>query len=110
MCGCAIAALDVRVNEDVMQISQSHEIRGRRILSSIGRIEAASPWHAPGNDEGGVDWKARALEKLVHKAEEFEADAIVDVDFAVDDFKADPFTAPLKRVSVKGIAVRLAQA
>jgi putative heavy-metal-binding protein len=99
----------VRVDEEQMQISQSREIKGRRILCSIGRIEAASAWHVPGNDEGGVDWKARALDKLVLAAKEFEADAIVEVDFAVDDLKADHLSGRLERVCAKGVAVRLAR-
>jgi uncharacterized protein YbjQ (UPF0145 family) len=92
-----------------MQITDSHEIEGRRIVSSIGRVEGVSAWHRPGNDEGGVDWRARALEKLVQAAEEFEADAIVEVDFAVDDLKADHLPERLERVCAKGVAVRLAR-
>ena len=90
-----------------MQVSQSREIVGRRIVTLIGRIEAASAWHAP--EVGSVDWKARALEKLVRAAEDVEADAIVEVDFAVDGLRADHLADRLERISAKGVAVRLAK-
>jgi uncharacterized protein YbjQ (UPF0145 family) len=93
-----------------MKISRTHEIEGRRIAYSIGRIEAASAWHAPGNDEGGIDWKQRALERLVAAAAEYEADAIVNVDFEVDGLRADHLSERLERVCVTGVAVRLARA
>ncbi|HUZ67097.1 MAG TPA: heavy metal-binding domain-containing protein [Beijerinckiaceae bacterium] len=91
-----------------MRISKTNEIEGRRILCSIGRIEAASAWHACGVRTSDVDWKALALQKLMQAAEEFEADAIVEVDYAVDDIETPDLGLPLQRVCAKGVAVRLA--
>lgn len=93
-----------------MKISRTPEIEGSHIVGSIGRIEAASAWHAPGNDEGGVDWKQRALERLVAAAREYDADAIVNLDFEVDGLRADHFAERLERVCASGVAVRLASA
>jgi uncharacterized protein YbjQ (UPF0145 family) len=56
-----------------------------------------------------VDWKALALEKLMRAAEEFEADAIVEVDYAVDDIETPDLALPLQRICAKGVAVRLAR-
>ena len=92
-----------------MKVSQTREIEGRRIASQIGRIEVATSWHAPGNDEGGEGWKAQALAKLVQAAREFDADALVEVDFAIDGLKAEHFADRLERVWAKGVAVRLAR-
>lgn len=92
-----------------MRISKTGEIEGRRILSSIGRIEAASAWHAREATTSSADWKALALKKLVRAAEEFEADAIVEVSYAVDDLAMSDLAIPLQRVCAQGVAVRLAQ-
>lgn len=92
-----------------MKISLTRDIEGKAIGESIGVIRAASAWHAPGNDVGGVDWQARALENLVEAAKEYDADAIVEVNFEVDGVRADDFAGPLERVWAKGLAVKLAR-
>ncbi|HVB90393.1 MAG TPA: heavy metal-binding domain-containing protein [Beijerinckiaceae bacterium] len=92
-----------------MKISQTSQIDGCRILAAIGRIQAASAWHASCSDASHVDWRALALQNLVRAAEEFEADAIIEVDYALDDIESAELALPLQRVCAKGVAVRLAQ-
>ncbi len=57
-----------------MRITASRQVEGGRILSEIGRIEAASEWGGEGLTETR---RAAALEKLKELAREYEADAIV---------------------------------
>jgi uncharacterized protein YbjQ (UPF0145 family) len=91
-----------------MRISHTREVEGGRVLQTIGRIEAASGWHAS-NVTG--DWKNVALQRLIAAAQDFDADAIVDVDYRVDGVQTFDLAAiPLERVSVSGVAVKLARA
>ena len=93
-----------------MRISQTSEIEGGRVLYPIGRIEAVSGWHANDAPPNGRDWKAVALERLSAKAKDYDADAIVSVDYHVDGVEAcDLATIPLQRVAATGVAVKLAR-
>jgi uncharacterized protein YbjQ (UPF0145 family) len=90
-------------------VSSNHEIQGSRVVREIGRISAATGW-------GGVasasseELRAQALRRLIAKAQDYEADAIVDVDYSVDGIKSCDLSAcDLKRVIVSGVAVRLAR-
>ena len=92
-----------------MHISFTDEIEGGRVLYSIGRVKAASPWHGAGADIGSDAWKKAALQALIRTAEEVDADAIIGVDYAVDGMKLSDLTSlDLQRVSASGIAVKLA--
>lgn len=92
-----------------MLVSSSHEIQGSRVVREIGRISAATSW-------GGTvsatseELRAQALKRLIDQAKDYEADAIVDVDYTVDGVKSYDLSAcDLKRVIVSGVAVRLAR-
>ena len=86
-----------------MRISQTSEIEGGRVLYPIGRIEAVSGWHANDAPPNGRDWKAVALERLIAKAQDYDADAIDGVE------ACDLATIPLQRVAATGVAVKLAR-
>jgi len=91
-----------------MRISFSEQVEGSRVTHSIGRVRATSSWHAP--DAGG-DWNEKALRALVSAAEEFDADALIDVGYEVDAVAAtDLAPLDLRRVTATGVAVKLARA
>ncbi|HEY8578266.1 MAG TPA: heavy metal-binding domain-containing protein [Beijerinckiaceae bacterium] len=91
-----------------MRVSSKLQVEGVRIVSEIGRIEAASDWRA--GSSSSEESMQRALEKLKQLAAEFEADAIVGVDYSVDAVQTcDLAPVPMKRVSVSGVAVKLAR-
>jgi uncharacterized protein YbjQ (UPF0145 family) len=93
-----------------MRISFTDEIEGGRILYPIGRVQAASGWHANGMAPGDKDWKEAALRELIRTAEDIEADAIVGIDYAVDGVSdTDLATRRLERVTASGGAVKLAR-
>jgi uncharacterized protein YbjQ (UPF0145 family) len=93
-----------------MRIIFDDEIDGEKFVP-IGRIKAASGWHGPRSAVTNDFYKAKALENLIDAAEDCDADAIIEVDYDVD--RADVGDAPgaslLQRVSVTGLAVKLAR-
>ena len=91
-----------------MQISSKLEVEGNRIVMEIGRISAASAWH---NKTASAEfYREGALEKLKRLAKEFEADAIVGLDFSVDQVEENDLAPlPLNRISASGVAVKLAR-
>jgi uncharacterized protein YbjQ (UPF0145 family) len=92
-----------------MRISFTDEVEGGRVLYSIGRVQAASPWRGAQAEIGSDALKHAALQALIETAEEVDADAIIGVDYAVDGVQHTDLTAlDLRRVSVSGIAVKLA--
>lgn len=93
----------------MMRISATTEIEGGKIGTEIGRIEAASTWHAAINSALETQWREHALRALIRRAEDIDADAIVRVEYEVDAGQPmDEIGAALQRVRVKGIAVTLA--
>ena len=94
-----------------MRISFNEQVEGGRIVQSIGRVRAATSWHAPGARCARGDWKDEALRALVGAAEDFEADALVGVAYEVDGVVATDLAAiNLQRVTATGVAVKLARA
>ena len=94
-----------------MRISFNEQVDGGRVIQSIGRVRAATAWHAPGAPCERGDWKAEALRALVSAAEDFEADAVIDVGYDVDGVAVtDLAPVDLQRVTATGIAVKLARA
>lgn len=92
-----------------MRISATTEIEGGKISTEIGRIEAASTWHAALNSRVEAQWREHALRALIQRAEDIDADAIVGVEYAVDaGLPMEEVGVSLQRVRVKGIAVTLA--
>jgi len=93
-----------------MQVSHTNELEGGRNHYSIGRITAASGWRAA-NAPGAENDRLAAMQALIREAEEYDADAIIGLDFEVDAIKRpDIDGAPLRRVAASGIAVKFAQA
>lgn len=91
-----------------MRTSTTHEIDGGRIGSPIARIEAASNWHAGTDRETTEVWREHALRNLIARAEDVDADAIVDIEFEIDgNVQMIETGVSLARVRVKGTAVKL---
>ena len=93
-----------------MQISFSSGLEDGRETTAIGRIKASARWRAA-DEPGSEAERQAAIEALKREAAEYGADAILDVRFEADDVKsADIDAVPLKRVTVTGLAVRIARA
>ena len=84
--------------------------RWSRRRSFDRQIKAATAWHASGAKPESGDWKTIALRNLIQTAEDFEADAIIRVDYEVDGVEAsDLAPVSLQRVAATGIAVKLSR-
>ncbi len=93
-----------------MYVSFSSDLDGSRPMTAIGRIRAAMGWRAAG-DPGAEAARQAAIEALTREAEEYGADAVVDVRFEVDGEKGpDVEGVDLQRVTATGLAVRFARA
>jgi uncharacterized protein YbjQ (UPF0145 family) len=93
-----------------MQVSFSSGLDDGRPVTAIGRIRIATRWRAAGEPRAEADRQA-AIEALMREAEEYGADAIVDVRFEVDGVKGcDIEGVPLQRMTATGLAVRFARA
>lgn len=94
----------------VMQVSRTNELEGGRGHYSIGRIKASSRWRAVNAASVEAD-RLAAVQALIREAQEYDADAIIDLDFEVDGVnRANIDGAPLQRVAATGIAVKFAEA
>ncbi len=94
-----------------MRISATEAVEGGRVLYPIGKIAAATGWHATGGDPHTGNWRERVLRDLIRRAEDVEADAIIALDYRVDaDATHDEAGVPLQRVVATGIAVKLSVA
>jgi hypothetical protein len=93
-----------------MQVSFSRALDDGRPVTAIGRIRAATRWRAAGGPDDATDRQA-AIEALAREAEEYGADAVIDVRFEVDGVKCpDIDGVALERVTATGLAVRFARA
>jgi len=93
-----------------MKVSFSADLDDGRELTPIGRVKATTRWRAAA-EPGSEDERRAAIGQLVREAAEYDADAIVDVRFEVDDVKGvDLEGVVLQRVTVTGLAVRFAKA
>jgi uncharacterized protein YbjQ (UPF0145 family) len=93
-----------------MQVSQTNELEGGRGHYSIGRIKASSNWRAANAAATEAD-RLAAVRALIREAQEYDADAIIGLDFEVDAIRrADLDGALLQRIAATGIAVKFAQA
>ncbi len=91
-----------------MHISATNAITGRRVLHTIGKIEAASSWHAANAGQLQGNWRERVLRDLVRMAEDFDADAIIEVDYESDGLvPVDESGVELTRILATGYAVKL---
>jgi hypothetical protein len=93
-----------------MQVTFSRALDDGRPVTAIGRIRAATRWRAAGAPDDPTDRQA-AIEALAREAEEYGADAVIDVRFEVDGVKGpDIEGVALERVTATGLAVRFARA
>ncbi len=100
-----------RGDPNVMLISEKDAIEGARVLYPIGKIRAASSWHASGQAPVSDNWRERVLQDLIRRAEDVDADAIIAVDYVIDAVtRQDESGVELERICATGIAVRLANA
>lgn len=91
-----------------MLISSTDSIVGGRILYPIGRIQAASGWYAGQIDAQQTNWRELALRELIRRAEDVDADAIIEVNYETDRVvPAEQTGVNLRRVLATGTAVKL---
>ena len=94
-----------------MLISEKDAIEGARVLYPIGKIKAASAWHAVGHKPVSTNWREHVLQDLIRRAEDIDADAIIEVDYKIEPVEnRDECGVALERVYATGIAVRIANA
>ncbi len=90
-----------------MRVTAKRQFEETKTIGEIGRIEAASEWRGEKSIEAQ---QQAALAKLKELAREFEADAIVGLNFQIDDVATtDLSPLALHRVNATGVAVRLAR-
>jgi uncharacterized protein YbjQ (UPF0145 family) len=93
-----------------MQVSRTYELEGGRGYRSIARIKASRGWHAADAHDSEVD-RLEAFWALVSEAQEFHADAVIDLGFEVEAIgRPDYQGAPQRRIAATGIAVRFVEA
>jgi hypothetical protein len=93
-----------------MQISQTNTLPDGRDHYPIGRIWGASDWRVANGRESQAD-RCTALCQLIREAEEYGADAVVRVEFYIDDVTRAETEGPmLLRIAATGIAVKFRQA
>ncbi len=93
-----------------MQVSFNRALDSDRAQIAIGNVKATAGWRAAQGPISDIE-REIALRALVREAEEYDADAVVDVTFAIEEVRdADIDGVPLRRVTATGAAVRLALA
>jgi hypothetical protein len=93
-----------------MQVSFSRVLDSDRAQYAIGQVKATTTWRAGHGPIADVD-REIAIRALVREAEEYGADAVVDVSFSSEEVRgADVGGVTLRRFTATGTAVRLAVA
>jgi hypothetical protein len=64
-----------------MRISSTDVIEGGRVLYAIGKIKAATAWHAANGAPPQDNWRELVLSELIRRAEDIDADAIIGLDY-----------------------------
>jgi hypothetical protein len=91
-----------------MRISSTDVIEGGRVLYAIGKIKAASAWHAANGAPLQDNWRELVLSELIRRAEDIDADAIIGLDYETDGIVPVEGTGvQLKRILATGVAVKL---
>jgi hypothetical protein len=94
----------------VMQVSFTASLDTKRAQYTIGRVSAHTPWRAVDRELGEAD-REIALGALVREAEEYGADGVVEVAYAVEECRgAECEGLRLHRLVATGRAVKLALA
>ena len=91
-----------------MRISSTDVIEGGRVLYAIGKIKAATAWHAADGAPLQDNWRELVLSELIRRAEDIDADAIIGFDYETDGIvPVEESGVQLKRILATGIAVKL---
>lgn len=91
-----------------MRISSTDVIEGGRVLYAIGKIKAATAWHAANGAPLQDNWRELVLSELIRRAEDIDADAIIGLDYKTDGIvPVEETGVQLKRILATGIAVKL---
>ena len=89
-----------------MQVSYSRTLPSDRAHSSLGRLKAMTGWRSAEAPVTDFD-RESALRALVREAEDFGADALIDVAFSEEVVQGPEIGAvPLRRIVATGEAVR----
>jgi uncharacterized protein YbjQ (UPF0145 family) len=91
-----------------MQVSFTGALEGGRATTLIGRIRAFGPWRCAEGETSETD-RRTVLRTLAREAEEYGADALIEVRFEADEHAANDGVG-LRRLVATGAAVRMAQA
>ncbi len=95
---------------NIMEVSFAAALGDGRRTVAIGRIRATAPWRAAIEPSLEAD-RQTAVDILRREAEEYGADAVIDLRFDIDGCKGyDVDGVQLQRVTATGLAVRIAQA
>ena len=94
----------------VMQVSFTASLDTERAQYTIGRVSAHTPWRAVDRELSEGD-REIAIRSLVCEAEEYGADGVVEIAFAMEACKGGECEGvKLHRLVATGRAVRLALA
>ncbi len=94
----------------VMQVSFTASLDTKRAQYTIGRVSAHTPWRGVDRELGEAD-REIALGALVREAEEYGADGVVEIAYAVEECKGSACEGlRLHRLVATGRAVKLALA
>jgi len=89
-----------------MQISFTRTLEGDRPHVALGRIKAMTGWRSAIAPVGDLE-RDIAVRALVREAEDFGADALVDVTFSEEVVGGpEPGAVPMRRLVAVGQAVR----
>ena len=91
-----------------MRVSSTDVIEGGRVLYAIGKIKAATAWHAANGSPPQDNCRELILSELIRRAEDIDADAIIGFDYETDGIVSVEGTGvKLKRILATGVAVKL---
>lgn len=89
-----------------MQVSFTSVLEGGRSHNAIGQVTAVGRWRGANDPALALD-RDRVLRALQREADEYGADALVDVRFATEEVAGpDIDGVPLRRVVATGSAVQ----
>ena len=92
----------------VMQVSFSASLDTDRAQHTIGRVTAHTPWRCTERELGELD-REIAVRALLREADEYGADGVVEIAYAVEVCRgAECESIKLHRIVATGRAVKLA--
>jgi hypothetical protein len=92
----------------VMQVSFTAALDTKRAQYTIGRVTAHTPWRAADRELSQVD-RDTAMRALMQEAEEYGADGLVEIAYAVEECKGGECeSVKLHRLVATGRAIKLA--